>query len=77
MSALYGRMQGSRGQVTRCGTPASGIWSKLETWAGAIQVHLAADGSFQVFIGNKTDCRELIASGNVDHGKRHANLLPR
>lgn len=74
MSALYGHLQGSRGLVTRCGTPASGIYAKLETWHGSIRVDLAADGTFHVYIGPKARAASLIASGNVDEGKRHANL---
>lgn len=74
MSALYGRLQGARGPVTRCGTPASGISAKLETWHGSIRVDLESGGVFRVWIGPKHDAASLIAEGNVDEGKRHANL---
>lgn len=51
MSALYGRMQGERGQVTR--TAHHNITVTLETWEGKISVNLRRDGSFTVEVGDK------------------------
>lgn len=64
MAALYGRLQGSRGEVTRMGT--RDIFSKLETWHGSIQTTLKADGSYYVYIGDKSFPRTLIAEGKID-----------
>lgn len=66
MAALYGRLQGNRGQTTRMGSKNSGIWSRLETWEGSIRTELQADGSFEVWIGDKSDPRNMIASGNIN-----------
>lgn len=74
MAALLGRIQGSRGPVTRLGHQT--IDAKLETWHGAIAVELHADGCFSVYIGPKSVPASLIAQGNVNEGKRHANLIP-
>lgn len=51
MSALYGRLQGERGQVTR--TAHHSIAATLETWEGKVTVALQRDGSFIVEIGDK------------------------
>ena len=67
MAALYGRLQGNRGEVTRMGSPQSGIESTLETWDGEIRTELTAKGNFKVFIGPKGSASTLIATGNVDH----------
>ena len=65
MSALYGRMQAGRGQVTRTGTTGSGIHSELETWRGSIVTELEADGSFTVFVGPKRNANELVLEGRI------------
>lgn len=70
MAALYGRLQGNRGEVTRMGH--ADIESKLETWDGSIRTVLFKDGSFDVYIGDKTHPSTLIASGNVNDGERFA-----
>lgn len=51
MAALYGRLQGERGQVTR--TAHHNITATLETWEGKITVTLQCDGSFTVEVGDK------------------------
>ena len=38
MSAYYGRLQGNRGEATRCGSHASGIAATVETWSSVIRV---------------------------------------
>lgn len=70
MAALYGRMQGNRGETTRCGSEV--IETKLETWSGAVRVILSRDGSFTVAIGEKYNAREIIATGNVDDRTAYA-----
>lgn len=67
MAALYGRMQGNRGEVTRMGSANSGIESRLETWDGSIKTELTADGNYKVYIGDKHSPSILIATGNVDY----------
>jgi len=37
MSTYYGRLQGSRGEATRCGTAASGISVTAETWGSILR----------------------------------------
>lgn len=64
MAALYGRLQGNRGQVTRCGSRI--IDAKLETWNGSIRVALMTNGDFRVSIGDKFSPHTTIATGNVD-----------
>ncbi len=38
MSRFYGSMSGSRGEVTRCGTPSSGINAHLRGWTVGVRV---------------------------------------
>ena len=40
MSHFYGLMQGSRGEVTRCGTKNSGLNTTAASWNGAINTVL-------------------------------------
>lgn len=65
MAALYGRLQGNRGQATRIGHHE--IYSKLETWDGSIKTELDRDGNFNVYIGDKSMPGTLVATGNVNH----------
>lgn len=37
MSEFYGRIQGSRGEATRCGSKSSGIEATAETWHSVIR----------------------------------------
>ena len=64
MANLYGRMQGNRGEVTRMGH--EDIYSRLETWHGSIQTVLYKDGTYQVFVGDKSRPNSLIAEGQID-----------
>jgi len=38
MSHFYGRLQGNKGEATRCGTKASGLRVDAASWKGAICV---------------------------------------
>jgi len=40
MSALYGTLQGCRGEATRCGTRASGIRVSAQSWNGSLITYL-------------------------------------
>lgn len=65
MAALYGRLQGNRGEATRVGH--SSIKAKLETWDGSIEVELEKDGTFTVRIGDKSYPKMEVATGNVNN----------
>lgn len=73
MANLYGRMRDSftsnRRTITRTGRRQ--IETKLETWRGSIKTELEADGTFRVYIGNKSSPIELVAEGNVNSDERH------
>lgn len=75
MANLYGRLQGNRGEATRCGS--SVIRAKLETWQGSIQVVLEKDGHYCVTMGDKYAPRYVVASGNVntDSPERETDAL--
>ena len=64
MASLYGRMQGNRGVVTRTGGKR-GMWARLETWEGSIQVNLRQDGSYEVRTGSKSEPRDVVAKGKI------------
>lgn len=38
MAEFYGRLQGSRGEATRCGTKDSGITATAESWKSVLRV---------------------------------------
>lgn len=40
MAHFYGRMQGQRGEATRCGSKLSGITTTAASWNGAVRVEL-------------------------------------
>ena len=52
MSHFYGKLKGSRGEATRCGTRSSGLKTTAASWDGAIHVYLTAndDGTTHVEI---------------------------
>jgi hypothetical protein len=81
MASLYGRLRGNRGEVTRCGSKASGIHAILETWEGAIRVDLEAHGFFRVQIGQKDSPHTKILEGNINDRPQSFDLtqteLPR
>lgn len=43
MAHFYGKLQGSRGEVTRCGTKNSGLTTVAAGWGGAIEVTVRQD----------------------------------
>lgn len=43
MADFYGILKGNRGQVTRCGTSDSGIYTTLASWYGALTLTLYQD----------------------------------
>lgn len=68
MAAVIGYLTGNRGGVSRTGTKDSGVWARLETWRGAINIHLAADGTYTVreSADNKHGTGEIVHTGKVD-----------
>ncbi len=67
MSALYGRLRGNRGEVTR--TAACEITATLETWEGKVCVTLWKDGAYMVEVvevGEKYGSMERVHEGNVE-----------
>ncbi len=67
MSALYGYLQGSRGQATCQGHKT--ITASVQTWTHRITVNLDADGTYSVILGpgpqGNVKTRTLSA-GNVN-----------
>lgn len=53
-------------------TSSTKLSSQLETWDGAIRTELDRDGNFTVYIGDKSNPRTIIATGNVNDGERGA-----
>lgn len=51
MAALYGTLQGNRGEASRTDSKDSGITSQVQTWHGYVRVHLEHDGTFHVTAG--------------------------
>ena len=43
MSHFYSKIQGNRGEATRCGTKGSGIVATAASWTGAIRTELWYD----------------------------------
>lgn len=68
MSALYGRVQGNRGEATRTGTDR--LTTSAETWNGSVRVDLRRDGSYVVSIGGKYGDGAYRLTGNVNDGIR-------
>lgn len=43
MAHFYGRMEGARGAVTRCGAKTSGVHTTAASWDGCVDVQLYYD----------------------------------
>ena len=43
MSQFYGKLQGNRGEATRCGTAKSGVVTHAASWKGAIRTVVYVD----------------------------------
>lgn len=44
MSEFYGRLQGNRGGVTRCGSKSSGITATVESWTSVVRSVMGPTG---------------------------------
>jgi hypothetical protein len=67
MAAVIGYITGNRGMASRTGSKDSGITARLETWGGAITVHLDADGTYHVreSADEKHGCGTIVHEGKV------------
>ena len=43
MAHFYGRLQGNRGEATRCGSKDSGIHTTAESWTSVVRVRMGED----------------------------------
>lgn len=68
MSALYGRLQGSRGEATRLGHDH--IEATLETWRGRLRLTLGKDGTYALEVAPKHGGFTPVYAGNVDEEVR-------
>jgi hypothetical protein len=68
---------GGRNEVTR--TAAQTIVTRLKTWDGSVSTELDADGTYRVYVGEKHNptnlvATNLVATGNVvDRERWYAN----
>lgn len=67
MAALYGSIQGNRGEATRMGSKSSGIRSYVQTWDARVTVQLEADGTCRIVASDwqRGGTRIPIFEGNV------------
>jgi hypothetical protein len=66
MSAVYGRLQGNRGEVTRTGSASSGVSTSAETWRSSVKTRMDADGTATVRLGEKGYANTLKLTVNAD-----------
>lgn len=75
MSAVYGRLQGNRGEVTRTGSKHSGIMATLNTYEGKVRLVLEEDGSFVLDIESDGIGFVAYARGNANKGEQFVERL--
>jgi hypothetical protein len=79
MAHFYGSMQGARGETTRTGTAASGLWGHLRGWHVGAKVSLhCQDGEDEVSVGATAgssgyDARHI---GTIRNGADGLELIP-
>lgn len=54
MSALYGSLQGCRGEATRCGSKNSGMRASVQSWNGSLVSYMDLDENDKPVITLKT-----------------------
>ena len=78
MSALYGTLQGCRGEATRCGTRASGIRVSAQSWNGSLITYLDQDEKdenpkVRLYVSDGSSCStwdsEKVFEGTLDELK--------
>ncbi len=66
MAALYGKLRGRAGEVTRTRTKSSEIMSQVQTCKCAVRVHLTHDDKAVVLIADPSTGRTvLVWQGNA------------
>ncbi len=70
MAAVIGYITGNRGMASRTGSKDSGVTARLETWCGAVAVHLNADGTYHVreSADQKQGYGQIVHEGRVNQG---------
>lgn len=63
MSHFYGKLQGSSGEVTRCGTKSSGVSTVAASYSGCIRTYVYHDE----VLGK--DCYEVLQDTWLGSGK--------
>jgi hypothetical protein len=66
MAAVYGRLQGNRGEVTRTGSSSSGVSTSAEMWRSSVKTMMEADGTATVRLGEKGYANTLKFTVNAD-----------
>ena len=75
MSALYGSLQGCRGETTRTGSKNSGIRASVQSWNGSLVSYMDLDENEKPVITLKTSERssgygeEVIFRGSLEELK--------
>ena len=75
MSALYGSLQGCRGEATRTGSKNSGIRASVQSWNGSLVSYMDLDENEKPVITLKTSERssgygeEVIFRGSLEELK--------
>ena len=76
MSALYGSLQGCRGEATRCGSKDSGIRASVQSWNGSLVSYMDLDENGKPIItlktSNDSSCTgsETIFRGSLEDLKK-------
>ena len=67
MAAPYGALQGARCEVTRTGTPRSGIRAHVQAWEAQVTVILQEDGTCLIYAHDwqRGGKQKVIFDGNV------------
>lgn len=79
MSALYGSLQGCRGEATRTGSKNSGIRASVQSWNGSLVSYMDLDENENPIITLKTSERssgygeETIFRGTLEELKAKLN----
>jgi hypothetical protein len=75
MSEFYGRIQGGRGEATRCGSKVSGISATVESWTSVLATTMHdMDGEHRTYIDlhGKHGMSVLYVGFNADLAYTHA-----
>ena len=79
MSALYGSLQGCRGEATRCGSKNSGVRASVQSWNGSLVSYMDLDENGKPVVTLKTSegssgyGSETIFRGSLEELKAKLN----